>query len=48
MTPLNILDLLLVLFCSVTLFLVFRSPCAEGTRRESAALCPIVRNLLTL
>jgi len=34
MTPLNILDLLLVLFCSITLILVFRSPCAEGTRRE--------------
>jgi hypothetical protein len=32
MTPLNIVDLLLVLFCSITLILVFRSPCSEGTR----------------
>lgn len=34
MTPLNIIDLLLVLFCSITLILVFRSPCSEGTRGQ--------------
>ena len=34
MTPLNIIDLLLVLFCTVTLILVFRNPCSTGTRRE--------------
>ena len=38
MTLLNVVDLLLVLFCSLTLILVFSSPCAEGTRRESSSL----------
>jgi len=34
MTALNIIDLLLVLFCTATLILVFKSPCSEGTRRQ--------------
>ena len=38
MTLLNVVDLLLVLFCSLTLILVFSSPCAEGTRREASSL----------
>ena len=38
MTPLNIIDLLLVLFCRITLIPVFKSPCAAGTRGESIHL----------
>lgn len=34
MTLLNLLDLGLVLFCVVTLILVFANPCAEGTTRR--------------
>lgn len=33
MTLLNVVDLLLVLFCVITLIFVFASPCGEGTRR---------------
>lgn len=32
MTLLNVIDLLLVLFCALTLILVFANPCGEGTR----------------
>jgi len=32
MTILNVLDLLLVAFCSLTLILVFIWPCSEGAR----------------
>jgi hypothetical protein len=35
MTILNVLDLLLVAFCSLTLILVFIWPCSEGARGES-------------
>jgi hypothetical protein len=35
MTILNVLDLLLVAFCSLTLMLVFIKPCSEGTRGMS-------------
>lgn len=31
MTPLNVIDLLLVLFCSITLIVVFTSPCSDGS-----------------
>ncbi|WWC85510.1 uncharacterized protein L201_000374 [Kwoniella dendrophila CBS 6074] len=31
---LNIVDIILVLFCTVTVILVFRNPCGEGTRSE--------------
>ncbi|WWC57816.1 uncharacterized protein I303_100351 [Kwoniella dejecticola CBS 10117] len=34
LTLLNIIDIILVLFCTVTLILVFRNPCGEGTRSE--------------
>lgn len=34
MTPLNIIDLTLVFFCSLTLILVFLNPCGSGTRNE--------------
>ncbi|KAK1921429.1 hypothetical protein DB88DRAFT_513455 [Papiliotrema laurentii] len=46
MTPLNIIDLLLVLFCSITLILVFRSPCAEGARQEEVldTILLVIRN----
>ncbi|ORX34909.1 hypothetical protein BD324DRAFT_633144 [Kockovaella imperatae] len=46
MTPLNIIDLLLVLFCSITLILVFRSPCSEGTRQEEVldTILLVIRN----
>jgi hypothetical protein len=35
MTILNVLDLLLVAFCSLTLMLVFILPCSEGARGKS-------------
>ncbi|KAK4686838.1 hypothetical protein P7C73_g3280, partial [Tremellales sp. Uapishka_1] len=46
MTPLNIIDLLLVLFCSVTLILVFRNPCGSGTRQEEVldTVLIVIRN----
>ena len=31
MTPLNIVDLLLVLFCGITLIVTFTSPCSDGS-----------------
>ncbi|KIR51176.1 hypothetical protein I315_06359 [Cryptococcus gattii Ru294] len=34
MTPLNIIDLTLVFFCTLTLILVFLNPCGSGTRNE--------------
>ncbi|GMK54192.1 hypothetical protein CspeluHIS016_0107780 [Cutaneotrichosporon spelunceum] len=34
MTILNMIDLVLVFFCVVTLIFVFASPCGEGTRQE--------------
>ncbi|WWC97292.1 hypothetical protein V866_004171 [Kwoniella sp. B9012] len=34
LTLLNIVDIILVLFCTVTLILVFKNPCGEGTRSE--------------
>jgi hypothetical protein len=38
MTPLNVIDLLLVMFCSITLIVVFTSPCSDNSicRSESA------------
>ncbi|CAD6573585.1 MAG: hypothetical protein TREMPRED_000862 [Tremellales sp. Tagirdzhanova-0007] len=46
MTPLNIIDLLLVLFCTVTLILVFRNPCSTGTRQEEIldTILLVIRN----
>ena len=38
MTILNVLDLLLVAFCSLTLMLVFIWPCSEGARGMSTTL----------
>jgi hypothetical protein len=32
MTLLNMIDLLLVCFCVITLILVFSNPCSEGTK----------------
>lgn len=34
MTALNIIDLTLVFFCTLTLVLVFLNPCGSGTRKE--------------
>lgn len=34
MTLLNIIDLILVLFCAITLIVVFASPCGDGARRR--------------
>ncbi|KAI9633386.1 uncharacterized protein MKK02DRAFT_18347 [Dioszegia hungarica] len=34
MTPLNVIDLLLVLFCSITLIVVFTSPCSDSSMSE--------------
>ncbi|WWC67111.1 uncharacterized protein I206_101018 [Kwoniella pini CBS 10737] len=34
LTLLNIIDIILVLFCTVTLILVFKNPCGQGTRSE--------------
>ena len=31
MTPLNVIDLLLVLFCGITLIVTFTSPCSDGS-----------------
>ncbi|WVF66365.1 hypothetical protein IAT40_001105 [Kwoniella sp. CBS 6097] len=46
LTPLNIVDIILVLFCSVTLILVFRNPCGSGTRSEELldTILLIIRN----
>ncbi|WVR03252.1 hypothetical protein IAU60_000243 [Kwoniella sp. DSM 27419] len=46
MTPLNVVDIILVLFCSVTLILVFRNPCGSGTRSEELldTILLIIRN----
>jgi hypothetical protein len=46
MTLLNILDLLLVLFCSITLILVFTNPCSSGTRSEEVldTVLLVIRN----
>lgn len=38
MTLLNMIDLVLVFFCVVTLIFVFASPCGEGTRRAYTRL----------
>jgi hypothetical protein len=40
MTILNVLDLLLVAFCSLTLMLVFIWPCSEGARGKSIPSIP--------
>jgi hypothetical protein len=40
MTILNVLDLLLVAFCSLTLMLVFIWPCSEGARGTSPSSSP--------
>ncbi|TXT10679.1 hypothetical protein VHUM_02184 [Vanrija humicola] len=42
MTLLNLLDLCLVLFCVITLILVFANPCAEGTTRQEEILDTIL------
>ncbi|RXK40700.1 hypothetical protein M231_01952 [Tremella mesenterica] len=46
MTLLNVIDLALVLFCSLTLILVFSSPCSEGTRQEEVldTILLVIRN----
>ncbi|KAL1408914.1 hypothetical protein Q8F55_005728 [Vanrija albida] len=42
MTLLNVLDLGLVLFCVITLILVFVNPCGEGTTRQEEMLDTIL------
>jgi hypothetical protein len=42
MTLLNIVYLLLVLFCVVTLLLVFVNPCGEGTHSEFCHRMPLL------
>ncbi|OCF33096.1 hypothetical protein I317_01896 [Kwoniella heveanensis CBS 569] len=46
LTLLNVVDIILVLFCSVTLILVFRNPCGSGTRSEELldTILLIIRN----
>ncbi|CAK9784485.1 unnamed protein product [Cutaneotrichosporon oleaginosum] len=46
MTLLNMLDLVLVFFCVVTLIFVFASPCGEGTRQEEVldTILLVIRN----
>jgi hypothetical protein len=42
MTILNVLDLLLVAFCSLTLMLVFIWPCSEGARGKSMTYFSVI------
>ncbi|WWD22876.1 hypothetical protein CI109_107371 [Kwoniella shandongensis] len=46
LTLLNIVDLALVAFCSITLILVFRNPCGSGTRSEEVldTILIVIRN----
>lgn len=46
LTPLNILDLVLTLFCVITLLLVFLNPCGSGSKREEVldTILLVVRN----
>lgn len=46
LTPLNILDLVLTLFCVVTLLLVFLNPCGSGSKSEEVldTILLVVRN----
>ncbi|ORY30823.1 hypothetical protein BCR39DRAFT_494399 [Naematelia encephala] len=48
LTLLNIVDLLLVLFCTLTLILVFHNPCSTGTRQEEVldTILLVIRNLV--
>ncbi|KAK8844571.1 hypothetical protein IAR55_006418 [Kwoniella newhampshirensis] len=46
LTLLNVVDLALVAFCSITLILVFRNPCGSGTRSEEVldTILIVIRN----
>ncbi|WVQ85152.1 hypothetical protein IAT38_007317 [Cryptococcus sp. DSM 104549] len=46
LTLLNLVDLVLVFFCAITLILVFRNPCSSGTRSEELldTILLIIRN----
>ena len=45
MTPLNVIDLLLVLFCGITLIVTFTSPCSDGSMCELISLNHICMRL---